>query len=201
MQSIASGFGPRLVPILGKQRPAVEIGGGRGRRRVTRVQRVLRQLLEADRVDEHRCVRKQHDCLIAQGDTLGPEHATGEVRGLVQPGSRLVDRHVGPERVHHLLAVQLPPRSQGEELDEARRLPAAPGGRRDLSGRRPVRRSDPEGGSPRSRNHHDSLATPPSFATRAGQASALSADNASTSSLIPELSSSSSRRTSHSVHR
>ena len=45
----------------------------------------------------------------------------------MQPGCGLVDRHLRPERVHHLLAVQLTPRGQGEQLDQARGLAPAPG--------------------------------------------------------------------------
>jgi hypothetical protein len=132
VQPVAGRLGPRLVAVVGQQLPAVPVGGGRGRDGITAVERVAGQLLEPVGVHGHRAVREQQHVLLAQRDAVRAERPPREVGRLVQPGHRLGRRDVRPQRVHHLLAVQLVPRRERQYLDQARRLPTAPGGRGDL---------------------------------------------------------------------
>ena len=49
------------------------------------------------------------------------------MEGLAQVVGGLLHPQVGPKRGHDLLAVEVVPRSQGEQLDEVSRLPQGPG--------------------------------------------------------------------------
>ena len=149
---------PRLVRVLGQQVPGPQLGCGSRRGCIRRRCRgasiggegPLGAPLERLGVDCHIGVREQRHGV--PGEDQRPritQRAPGVVRGLVQPWRRVAISSVGPQRVDDLLAVQRPARGQREELDQRRRLAAAPLARRGRPARRRGRRSRPTGRSRR----------------------------------------------------
>ena len=121
---------PRLVEVLGQQWAGVEGGCRCGGLRVAHVPRRGHRPLEPCDVDLDRLVREQRDDALRHDDAPRvAEGRAGVVRRRVQPGRAGVERHVGPERVDDLLAVEPVRRLEGQQLHEpARGLPPpAPG--------------------------------------------------------------------------
>ena len=126
---------PRVVPVVGEQVAVVEVGCGAGGLGVLAAEGVQRRGLERDGVHVDVLPGQQVDQVPAEHH--GPcvtQGATRVVGGLVQPWAGVRDRDVRPQRVHHLLAVQVPARGECEELDQLRCVAARPRPGVDLVG-------------------------------------------------------------------
>ncbi len=78
-----------------------------------------RRRLDHHRVDLDVGLREQRDELVAQHHAPGNSRApAGVVRRLVQPVRRVVGGDAGPQRVHHLLAMQPSPGGQRQKLHQ-----------------------------------------------------------------------------------
>jgi hypothetical protein len=132
LQSLPGGHRPRLVQVR-RQRLVVEaVQDGRGCLRRPGRQREFRRGVELGDVDLQVHARQQRDHLAAQDHGVRPtDRLPGVMRGLVQARRRLDRVQIGPQGVHHLLAVKLAPRGQRQDLHQGRRVAAAPRGRRN----------------------------------------------------------------------
>ena len=111
---------PRLVTVVGQEVTTVGRHSVLGHDRVRSRQGRLGCALELLHVaDDLVAPRPQGDHLAGEDHGVrGPQRLACVVSRLVQARCRVVDEHVGPQRVEDLLAVQAPSRREGEELDE-----------------------------------------------------------------------------------
>ena len=118
-------LGPRLVEVLGEQRPRVERGRCGRRLRLLPLLRDRDGGLEPVDVDVDVRSRQQRHRPARDDDAVAvTQRGAGVVAGGVQPGRGGLERGVGPERVDHLLAVEPVRRLQRQQRDQpAGRLP------------------------------------------------------------------------------
>jgi hypothetical protein len=119
---------PVLVAILGQQALAIELDGARIRAYVAAPARL--RGLGAERVHVDPDTRRLEDQQLAGGHeqarTLHAEHAARVVQRLAQVrrGRRRIQ--VGPQDVHHLLALEPMRRRERQQLQQCRRLASRP---------------------------------------------------------------------------
>ncbi len=141
VQRIPARRRPVLVPILGQQLAGVAVERRLVDERVARGAGACRRLLEGLHVHPDRLLTLEHQRIPAQVEVgrrlrrteLRLERAPRGVDRLVQVVCRRLGMLLRPERVHELLALELVPRRQGEQLDQVLRLAEPPVGVVDRS--------------------------------------------------------------------
>src|SRR5215217_762875 len=123
-------LGPLLVAVLRQEIPSVELDGGPVSGRLALPTGRRGGSLEGFEVRPQLSIRAQHEPLVLGSHISGAlsriECPARRMEGLTKVvGGRLLPQ-IRPERVHNLLAVETVVRSEGEQLDEARRLTKAP---------------------------------------------------------------------------
>ena len=114
LELLAPGGGEVVVAVLGQELARVEPARRSQRRSCPRTERCRRGRLED--IDVHLGLEDEQPVLRL--DRLGPERAPCDVHRLIQVVGRGRGVELGPERVHHLLAVQPVAPREREMLDE-----------------------------------------------------------------------------------
>jgi hypothetical protein len=124
---LASELRPGFVSVVRQQLTRVQ-GECRvdrfGGRRAVECSRC--RCLERDDVDPELTTGEQHDRVASSLQPVGRDRSAGEVHRLVQPSGGVGHRHVRPQPIDHLFAMQPSVRREGKQLDEVGGRPAPP---------------------------------------------------------------------------